>query len=179
MICPECKKPIKVSRLSPPSSDTIRGDYIPHSKPEAEFKEICKARGWKPHRPSWPDYLVETQLGEILLVEVKGSDTFSYEQRLTLSLLEKMGLNVFVWKNKAKTKGEILRWKDGLALKKINKILWEKKKPQRSTRRSNCISTDSNPHKGKRKFSISPATERMIDRVIRRKFGTATGGVKR
>lgn len=52
----------------------IRGDQVPVSLSELEFKLRATEKGWRVHRPSWPDFLVETPDGECFAVEVKVSD---------------------------------------------------------------------------------------------------------
>ena len=96
----------------------IRGDYQPVSDAEAKFKELCDKKGWRAHRPSWPDYIVETKTGNLLCVEVKGSDKISMEQFITFSLLEKYGFNLFVWKNKNGVRDRLFRWSFGKAIEK-------------------------------------------------------------
>jgi len=95
-------------------ASTIKGSQIPNSLSEARFKSKAFARGWKPHRPSWPDFLVQTD-GELIAVEVKsGSDRISLEQQATFDLLEQMGIKIFIWKD-TKTKADmLLRWRNYL-----------------------------------------------------------------
>lgn len=77
----------------------IRADCIPLSMHEARFKRRCADRGWTIHRPSWPDYIVETETG-MIAVEVKGGkDEVSFTQAATFDVLESMGIRVFVWRD--------------------------------------------------------------------------------
>jgi hypothetical protein len=81
-------------------SGVIRGAQIPNSPSEAAFKAEAIARGFKAHRPSWPDFLLETADGSLVAVEVKArKEAIAASQRLTFDLLEKYGIPVFIWRN--------------------------------------------------------------------------------
>lgn len=102
------KRHRRIRAFTPPApEDTIRGDKIPYSIAEAQFKAQALRKGWKPHRPSWPDYLVETEFG-FIGVEVKDKDDVSPTQSATFTLLEEAGLPVYVWRRDAEF---LRRWK--------------------------------------------------------------------
>lgn len=89
----------------------IKADQIPNSLHEGIFKSRCAEKGWSAHRPSWPDFIVETQDG-FIAVEVKGpNDAISSTQEATFDLLERMGVPVYIWKNTAEGSGSLSRWK--------------------------------------------------------------------
>ena len=89
----------------------IRGDQVPVSLSELEFKLRATEKGWRVHRPSWPDFLVETPDGECFAVEVKSrTDSVRGTQSATFSLLEKMGVRCFIWKNVKGMKASLVRW---------------------------------------------------------------------
>lgn len=92
---------------------TIRGEQIPISLAEAEFKQRCTLREWLPHRPSWPDFLVQTEHG-LIGVEVKDRDMVSPEQAATFDLLETLGLPVYLWR---RGDDQLTRWNASLSLK--------------------------------------------------------------
>lgn len=97
----------------------IRGEQVPRSRAEAEFKAKAAEKGWTPHRPSWPDFLVETPLGTIA-VEVKSrTDRLSATQVQTFTLLEAIGLPVYIWKCSGENKHRLVRWNGGEAMKKV------------------------------------------------------------
>lgn len=110
----------------------IRGEYQPRSESEAKFKEMCDEKGWKAHRPSWPDYIVETSPGKFLFVEVKGGDKLSMEQCLTFDLLERCGFNLYIWKNKNGLRSRLFKWSFGGAIRKWQRHI---KKETPETRR--------------------------------------------
>ena len=92
------------------SMDAIKADQIPNSRHEALFKSKCAEKGWVAHRPSWPDFIVETE-NRLVAVEVKGpGDSVSKTQAATFSLLESMGVPVYIWKNTAEGQGRLSRW---------------------------------------------------------------------
>ena len=100
--------------------EVIRGDQVPHSTAEAKFKAKSAAKGWRPHRPSWPDFLVETDSGTIA-VEVKArSDDLSPEQVATFTVLERAGLPVYIWKDAAGLRGCLVRWAGGGAMDRVS-----------------------------------------------------------
>lgn len=104
-----------VYRPNPVHFDIIRGDQVPNSSSEAAFKAKAVEKGWKPHRPSWPDFLVETDNG-LIAVEVKSeSDSVKAEQAATFTLLEKMGIPVYVWKNVPGRNTRLERWRENKA----------------------------------------------------------------
>lgn len=97
----------------------IRGENVPFSVSEALFKARAMEKGWKPHRPSWPDYLVETPEG-VIAVEVKSySDTVSEEQRRTFTILESIGIKVYLWRNAKDAPNKLIRWNGGEAEIKV------------------------------------------------------------
>lgn len=109
----------------PATSETIRSEQVPISRAEARFKARAVAKGWKPHRPSWPDFLVEFE-GKVIAVEVKaGNDELSSTQVRSFSLIEAAGLPVFIWKDQKTTRATLVRWAKGEALKRLTK--WAKK----------------------------------------------------
>jgi hypothetical protein len=56
------------------------------------------AKGWRVHRPSWPDFLIENEQG-CFAVEVKGrGDRCSLAQMKTFDALERAGLPVYLWR---------------------------------------------------------------------------------
>jgi len=121
--CPRCKikmlrsesviTRVKLERLmtSPVSTETIKGEQVPHSAAECIFKEKCSEKGWKPHRPSWPDFMVETDDGRLLFVEVKGKDRVSETQAATFEILENHGFPVYIWRNNEDCDSRLERWK--------------------------------------------------------------------
>jgi hypothetical protein len=76
----------------------IREYQVPNSRAEATFKGKAAEHGWIPHRPSWPDFLVEIPGLGLVAVEVKDKDTISSEQRRTFDLLTAAGLPVYLWR---------------------------------------------------------------------------------
>lgn len=91
--------------------DAIKAEQIPNSMHEAIFKSKCAEKGWAAHRPSWPDYIVETEKG-MIAVEVKGpDDCVSKTQAATFDLLERMNVPVYVWNNTAEGHASLTRWK--------------------------------------------------------------------
>lgn len=97
----------------------IRGDQIPIVKAEAKFKARAISLGYKVHRPSWPDNIIEKN-GKLMFVEIKGaSDEISREQAQTFSLLEKHGIPVYIWKDTDNARGSLFRWNDGVETKKL------------------------------------------------------------
>jgi len=100
-------------------TSTIRGEQIPPSLAEAKFKARAVEKGWRPHRPSWPDFLVETENG-VIAVEVKSrTDTISKTQRLTFSLLEASGVPVYIWRDSKDSRATLVKWDGGQGLIKI------------------------------------------------------------
>jgi hypothetical protein len=98
----------------------IRGDQIPISGAEAKFKARAIEKGWKPHRPSWPDFLVETESG-LIAVEVKSrTDELSPTQIATFTLLESAGIPVYVWKDIRATRNKLIRWSGGKAIEQVS-----------------------------------------------------------
>lgn len=98
--------------------EIIHGLQIPNSRSEAAFKARAIEKGWKPHRPSWPDFLIETEFG-LIAVEVKSnSDSVSVSQKMTFDLLESNGIPVYLWRNSKGSKGKLIKWNRGLALHK-------------------------------------------------------------
>lgn len=92
-------------------SSAIRGEQVPLSSAEARFKGKVAAKGWTPHRPSWPDFLVETPEG-IIAVEVKSrNDTITDSQFNTFELLESLGVKVYLWRDAPGTEGKLPRWR--------------------------------------------------------------------
>jgi hypothetical protein len=101
------------------ASAVIRGEQIPLSGAEAKFKARATEKGWRPHRPSWPDFLVETESG-LIAVEVKArTDELSQTQIETFTLLESVGIPVYIWKDMKTTRGTLIRWASGKALDRI------------------------------------------------------------
>jgi hypothetical protein len=101
------------------ASAVIRGEQIPLSGAEAKFKARATEKGWRPHRPSWPDFLVETESG-LIAVEVKArTDELSQTQIATFTLLESAGIPVYVWKDMKTTRGTLIRWAGGKALGRV------------------------------------------------------------
>lgn len=104
------RRPNGPLRIDHTGIDAIRGEQIPASGSEALFKQRCAALGWKPHRPSWPDFLVERN-GEMICVEVKSrSDDVSQTQRATFILLEAMGIPVYIWRNSKSERHRLKRF---------------------------------------------------------------------
>lgn len=100
--------------------EIIRSTQIPTSVSEAKFKARALEKGWKPHRPSWPDFLVETEAGRLIAVEVKSrTDRISKTQRATFNLLESAGIPVYVWRDVNEGRNVLVRWDQGLGLIKI------------------------------------------------------------
>ena len=90
---------------------TIRGDQVPPSASEFAFKKRSYEHGYLPHRPSWPDFLLQTPDG-LIAVEVKSkTDSLSIEQAQTFNLLESLGLPVYIWKNTERAENRLIRWK--------------------------------------------------------------------
>lgn len=101
------------------ASGIIRGEQIPLSVAEAKFKARATEKGWRPHRPSWPDFLVETESG-LIAVEVKArTDELSKTQVETFTLLESIGIPVYIWKDMKATRGTLIRWSAGKALDRV------------------------------------------------------------
>lgn len=100
--CIETRRAAKRSKIAAMVHDrmtvkAIRGKQLPHSRTEAMFKARSVELGWIPHRPSWPDFFVESD-GGAFCVEVKAkTDSVSENQRLTFDLLEKHGIKVYIW----------------------------------------------------------------------------------
>jgi len=89
---------------------TIKGDQTPISEYEANFKAKCLKKGWLPHRPSWPDFLVQKD-GQLIFVEVKGGrDSLSTTQQETFRVLEKAGIKTYVWWNRVDDK--LMPWRE-------------------------------------------------------------------
>jgi len=88
---------------------SIRGSQQTHSRAENTFKARALDKGWRVHRPSWPDFLIERDKGWFA-VEVKSkTDHCSREQIKTFDALERLGVKVFLWRE---AKPDILeRWK--------------------------------------------------------------------
>lgn len=102
-----------------PSPEAIRGTQIPTSKAEAKFKAKAADKGWVAHRPSWPDFLVETEKG-LIAVEVKSrTDSVSKTQILTFNMLEAAGIPVYIWRDAKESNGALVKWENGLALVKV------------------------------------------------------------
>lgn len=102
-----------------PSVETIRASQIPISMAEAAFKAKAMEKGWKPHRPSWPDFLVETRDGTIA-VEVKSrGDSVSATQAATFTILESCGIPVFIWRRAKGCDHKLVRWNGGDGLIKL------------------------------------------------------------
>lgn len=100
------------------TSAVIRGEQIPLSSAEAKFKARATQKGWRPHCPSWPDFLVETDPG-LVAVEVKARiDELSPTQIESFTLLGSAGIPVYIWKDTKTTRGSLIRWAGGKALKK-------------------------------------------------------------
>lgn len=105
--------------IKPQDTSAIRGDQIPNVPAEAAFKSRAIGRGYTVHRPSWPDYLLEKD-GKLMHVEVKGAgDEISKEQALTFTLLERHGIPVYIWKDCKETRGQLIRWGDGIEAKRM------------------------------------------------------------
>ena len=101
------------------ASDFIRRQQIPLSGAEAKFKARATEKGWRPHRPSWPDFLVETESG-LIAVEVKArTDELSQFQIETFTLLESAGIPVYIWKDMKATRSGLIRWAGGKALGRV------------------------------------------------------------
>jgi hypothetical protein len=101
------------------ASAVIRGEQIPLSGAEAKFKARATEKEWRPHRPSWPDFLVETESG-LIAVEVKArTDELSQTQIETFTLLESVGIPVYIWKDMKTTRGTLIRWARGRALDRV------------------------------------------------------------
>jgi hypothetical protein len=97
----------------------LRGAQVPTSLAEAKFKARAVEKGWRPHRPSWPDFLVETAKG-LIAVEVKSRrDSVSRAQRQTFGLLEAAGIPVYLWRDAKESEGHLVRWEKGLGLIKV------------------------------------------------------------
>lgn len=95
---------------------TLRGRDVPVSLHEARFKARAMAAGWLPHRPSWPDFLVEMQ-GRLVGVEVKGPrDSVSSEQAETFDALEAAGLPVYVWHDTDERRDRLVRWRSEVSM---------------------------------------------------------------
>lgn len=89
----------------------VKGYQVPNSLAETKFKAKAIEKGWKPHRPSWPDFFVETENG-IIFVEVKSkNDRISSDQAATFTLLELHGMKVFVWHDKKDRRDGLIPWK--------------------------------------------------------------------
>jgi len=89
----------------------IRGEQVPRSGSEAAFKQRCFDLGWKPHRPSWPDFLVDRG-DETICVEVKSrDDNIKPLQRATFILLESMGIPVYIWRNDKSERHRLKRFR--------------------------------------------------------------------
>lgn len=98
-----------------PPKEIIRGDHTLNSLSETVFKARAIELGWKPHRPSWPDFLVDKD-GEMICVEVKSrTDAISITQHQTFNLLESIGMKVYIWKNEKGHRGHLTRWRGGIA----------------------------------------------------------------
>ena len=101
------------------SARTIRGEQVPLSTAEARFKARAAEKGWRPHRPSWPDFLVETGEG-LIAVEVKSrSDSVSKTQRETFNILEAAGVRVYLWRDSKKGRDRLVKWENGIGLAKV------------------------------------------------------------
>ena len=116
----EIAKKLLQDSSTPNTPETIRSTQIPTSVAEAKFKARALEKGWKPHRPSWPDFLVETETGQIVAVEVKSrTDRISKTQHATFNLLESAGIPVYVWRDSNEGRNVLVRWNSGLGLIKI------------------------------------------------------------
>lgn len=110
------KNPVLVIDQGP---QVVRGDQVPSIKAEAKFKARAMQKGYVVHRPSWPDYLLEKD-GKLMHVEVKGhNDEVSKEQALTFNLMERHGIPVYIWKDCDETRGDLIRWGDGIEARRI------------------------------------------------------------
>lgn len=102
-----------------PNVKMIRANQVPASMAEATFKAKALEKGWKPHRPSWPDFLVETRDGTIA-VEVKSrGDSVSATQAATFTILEASGIPVFIWRRAKGCDHKLVRWNGGDGLIKL------------------------------------------------------------
>lgn len=91
-------------------SDGIKYDQVPVSRAEAKFKGMAAARGFKVHRPSWPDFLLEKN-GKLYFAEVKSKkDMVSSFQHETFDLLEKYGIAVYLWRDDKESEYFLKRW---------------------------------------------------------------------
>jgi uncharacterized Zn finger protein (UPF0148 family) len=89
----------------------IRGSQVPLSAAEARFKARTAEKGWKPHRPSWPDFLVQLRGPKLIAVEVKGhGDRITKAQAATFDLLDECGLPVYVCFVRQKNLSDLKRW---------------------------------------------------------------------
>lgn len=94
--------------------DAIKAHQIPSSLHEGLFKSRCAEKGWRAHRPSWPDFIVEIG-SRMIAVEVKSrSDRVSTTQRATFDLLERMGVPVYLWRNSKDGQSKLVRWIDSV-----------------------------------------------------------------
>lgn len=96
--------------MGPIDDAALRGRQIPTSLAEARFKRLCQDMGWLPHRPSWPDFIVEADDGPIA-VEIKSrGDQLSPSQIQSFTLLERMGVRVYLWRDSAASRQRLVRW---------------------------------------------------------------------
>lgn len=64
---------------------------------EEIFVERARAQMMPVHRPSWPDFIVDTPSG-LVAVEVKSpNDDLSDNQVRTLNILVRMGVRCYIW----------------------------------------------------------------------------------
>lgn len=117
-ICRVCSKKWKEERNAtvanlPAAKQSIRGDQIPTVSAERAFKQRALQKGWVVHRPSWPDFIVETPDGQTFAVEVKSrGDDLSLYQVQTLEVLERFGLRTYVWKYTYSLAGILMPWRN-------------------------------------------------------------------
>lgn len=110
----------------------IVGAEAPLHPFEAEFRRRGLLRGWRVHRPSWPDFLCEDECG-LFFVEVKAKgDGLRANQHRTAHLLTRLGFRVYVWSEHRPDR--LLLWKPGISLRARPKRRWIRLK--RATSRS-------------------------------------------
>jgi hypothetical protein len=101
----------------------LRGKQVPLSSAEARFKARCVVKGWKPHRPSWPDFLVESPKG-FIAVEVKGKDdVVSLAQAMTFEMLTEAGIRVFVYQEEKGGTHRLYTWWDYIEAFRLTKAV--------------------------------------------------------
>ena len=71
-------------------------EYI-RNLPEQKFASLCDSRAWTWYKRGWPDFLVETAKGPMVVEVKKHRPKVRPSQAAVLRILEKRGIPAFVW----------------------------------------------------------------------------------